>query len=290
MENKVTLPPKYHFNNLYYNSPLKCGDIYLIQIGRMYCDEHTEILSHVHTDFFELTVARAGKGKAFANGVGTPIKQGDIYVSLPKDAHRIVPDENEPLEYDFFSFYTDNAELASELGKIALYRGSPTERVFKDEKIGDLIANAINEFGEEKPFSKQLTEHIFMQIVIYMIRDLNNSRSTDKINKSRSDLLCYRLMNYIDTHVYSMKSLEELSEFTNYNYSYLSTLFKRTTKKTLADYYRDKKLETAKLLISEKRLKIGEIAEKLNYSTVYSFSKAFKEKYGFSPKNFGKKQ
>ena len=33
---------------------------------------------------------------------------------------------------------------------------------------------------------------------------------------------------------------------------------------------------------------VEQIAEKLNYSSVFSFSKAFKEKYGVSPKNYYK--
>ena len=32
-------------------------------------------------------------------------------------------------------------------------------------------------------------------------------------------------MNYIDTHIYTMKNLDELSEITDYSYGYLSVLF-----------------------------------------------------------------
>lgn len=40
----------------------------------------------------------------------------------------------------------------------------------------------------------------------------------------------------------------------------------------------------ARLLLNEGKLNITKIAELLNYSSIYSFSKAFKEKYGVSPK------
>ena len=90
-------------------------------------------------------------------------------------------------------------------------------------------------------------------------------------------------MNYIDTHIYSLCNLCELTEKFKYNYSYLSSLFKKTTNKTLAEYFRNRKLETAKALVIEKNKKIGEIAEMLNYSSTFAFSKAFKEKYGVSP-------
>ena len=73
---------------------------------------------------------------------------------------------------------------------------------------------------------------------------------------------------------------------TGYSYGYLSALYKKTTSNTLSDYYRNKKLELAKHLVIEKKLKIGEIAEILNYSSVYAFSKAFKNKFGVSPEKY----
>ena len=36
-------------------------------------------------------------------------------------------------------------------------------------------------------------------------------------------------------------------------------------------------------MLGENKMKIGEIAEQLNYSSVYAFSKAYKKKYGISP-------
>lgn len=39
----------------------------------------------------------------------------------------------------------------------------------------------------------------------------------------------------------------------------------------------------SKSLMIKENLSLTEISEKLNYSSVYSFSKAFKNKYGLSP-------
>ena len=87
-----------------------------------------------------------------------------------------------------------------------------------------------------------------------------------------------------------MKKLEELGEVMGYSYGYLSALYKKTTSNTLADYYKNKKLEIARLLVMERNLKMGEIAEKLNYASVYAFSKAFKNHFGSSPENYCKIQ
>ena len=91
-------------------------------------------------------------------------------------------------------------------------------------------------------------------------------------------------MNYIDTHIYSLTSLEELAEKFNYNYSYLSALFSKITGKTLREYYLERRLEVARTMVLEKNKKIWEIADMLNYSSAFAFSKAFTAKYGVSPK------
>ena len=96
-------------------------------------------------------------------------------------------------------------------------------------------------------------------------------------------------MSYIDTHIYSLKNLEELTEVTDYSYGYLSFVFKKTTGETLCSYYIRKRMEAARLMLTEGNLKITEISERLGYSTLYAFSKAFKGHFGISPKNFKNK-
>ena len=93
-------------------------------------------------------------------------------------------------------------------------------------------------------------------------------------------------MHYIDTNIYTIKNLNDLAEVFSYNYSYLSTLFKSTMEITLNDYYHNRRLDAARLLIDEGEFSITAISEKLNYSSLYAFSKAFKNKYGSSPKKY----
>ena len=74
-----------------------------------------------------------------------------------------------------------------------------------------------------------------------------------------------------------------------HNYSYLSSLFRKVTSGTLSDYYRNSRLETARLLILEDQLNISQIADLLHYSSIYTFSRAFKDQYGLSPEQYRKK-
>lgn len=277
----------YHISKSYIQNPLKFGDIYMYQIGRLFCNSETVVDTHVHTDLFELTVVTDGKGVVTTNGVPAAVERGDIYLSLPCDAHKITSDAEKTLKYDFFAFNCEKECFKQELEHIAQTYYSANTRIFHDERVRTLVSNAIAEFNQENRYSEEILTAILQQILIYVIRDFQDvvpEKYSDTV--THAEALCYKLMNYIDTHIYTLKRLEELADITDYSYGYLSTLFKKTTSNTLCDYYHEKKLEAARLLIVENKFKIIEIAEMLNYTSVYAFSKAFTNRFGMSPRKY----
>ncbi len=281
--------PKFHFDYNVHLSPIAYNDISLIQIGRLYCDPSYIVPMHIHGNWFELTAITDGEGVIVTNGHSSAVKRGDICLSFPADSHEILSSEKSPLKCDFFSFHITNARYEKELEKISKFY-SPSERIFTDERISNLLGNAIVEFNKKHDFTEDLCYSIFKQIIVYTILNFKPTESYVPVrNATPTESLCCQIMSYIDSHVYTLKSLEELSELFEYNYSYLSALFKNTTGEKLASYYHKKRLETAMLLLTEKRLKVSEVAEALNYSSPYSFSRAFKEIYGISPKQYTKR-
>ncbi len=274
----------YHLDKSYIQSPLSFGEAKCYQIGRLFCSESTVVPEHTHLNWFELTIVTEGQGIIGTNGTEVPVGSGDIYLSFPGDFHALRPRPENPMKYDFFSFNTDNETYAAAFRSIMENFAPAEKRIFRDENIRFLVSNAISEFDRKREFSEQLLAGAFEQICIYLIRAFKKTPPSDRGDVTRAETLCFQLMHYIDTHVYSLKTLDDLSGIFGYNYSYLSALFKKVTSETLAGYFRNRRLETARLLLNEGKLNITKIAELLNYSSIYSFSKAFKEKYGVSPK------
>ena len=270
-----------------YQAPLQFHDVRVAQLGRRFCVAGSVIGTHIHLNLFELTIVTEGRAVVTTNGVSVPVEAGDIYLSLPADAHKIESDVETPLKYDFFAFTCQNEQLQSELERIAENYHAATARIFQDERIRLLISNAIAEIGQQQAYSENLLCAIFQQILIYIVRGFQTMEPPKhSAAATQADILCHKLMNYIDTHIYTLKKLEDLAEITDYSYGYLSALFKKTTSSTLSDYYHGKKLDAARLLILSGNHKITEIAEMLNYTSVYSFSKAFYNRYGLSPLHY----
>lgn len=278
---------KYHLIYNYIEDPVYYKDTMLIQLGRLYCMPSAIIEKHAHINYYELTIVSEGEGVVLTNDVPISVSKGDIYLSYPGDFHEIQSSEDKPLKYDFFAFNTKNPNIKKELKHIISTIYNYEQRVFRDELINSAVSMAIAEITSKQEYYSDIITSLFEQTLFYVIRNFRtNKYPPQNMHTVSSEELCFQIMHYIDTHIYTLTRLSDLTERFRYNYSYLSVLFKKTTGNTIADYYNTRKLDTARLLINEKKLKITQISEILNYSSLYSFSKAFKNKYGISPKYY----
>ena len=277
---------RYHLDKNYVDEPIEYGELSLIQIGRLHCTSHTVIGMHTHRNWFELTVVTDGEGEVIIGDSSTAVSRGDIHLSFPGDFHEIRTDCANPLKYDFLAFYPNSTSLLEPLERIMQRGLRDRHRIIRDERIQQLIENAIAEVSRPSSFSDNIIEAALRQIVFYLIRGFEADTQAPQRTVSAQADLCYQIMHYIDTHIYTVSNLSGLSDTLNYNYSYLSDLFKKVTGDTIQNYYQDRRLRAAKLLLCEKQLGPGEIAQALGYSSIYTFSRAFKDKFGISPTEY----
>ena len=274
----------YKINNCFISSPLDLDGVKLVQVGRFFCNPDTVVPVGLHSDFYELTIVTEGKGVILTNGEKIPVGKNDVYVSFPFDRHGIISSKDEPLKYDHLAFSIEVENYKSALKAVATKYYSPDLRIIADPKINLLVQTIIGEFNIEKEFFKEVVKNAVLSVCAYIVRAFNEKATPESWNDAKeSEILCNRIMNYIDINVYDIENLQSLSAVTGYNYNYISTLFKKTTGIKLRDYYYGRKLEVADMLIKEGKLPICRIAEKLGYSSGAALSKAYKQKYGFPP-------
>lgn len=81
-------------------------------------------------------------------------------------------------------------------------------------------------------------------------------------------------------------SLTRLAKELNVNSSYLSTLFKKETGKTVTDYITDRRISHAKHLLKSSRLQIQTVGQLCGFEDVHYFSKVFKRLTDATPKQY----
>lgn len=264
-------------------TPKVYGSCRLYQVGRIHMNPCGVIGEHLQRDYFELTIATDGKGRIRTNGVTVPVSAGDIYLSFPGDFHAIESERDDPLKFDFITVDTQNEALALSLEKVLAASHDAGFRLFRERAVSDIASRILSEVKAEGASHADLyIESLIYELLVLLIRVFEGKAPRTVHGVEEDTLLSFRLMHYIDNHIYSLRGLSELSALTGYTYNYLSNLFRKTTGETLSHYYKTRRLEAAQLLLRE-GTSVTETASTLGYGSIYAFSSAFSHHFGFPP-------
>lgn len=93
-------------------------------------------------------------------------------------------------------------------------------------------------------------------------------------------------VNYIQEHLHSQISLDELAREAGVSRSHLCRLFRADTGQSPSQYVLRAKLAEAHTLLTESGFSISEVANVLDFSSQSYFSACFKKRYGITPNAF----
>lgn len=96
-----------------------------------------------------------------------------------------------------------------------------------------------------------------------------------------------KALHYIEQHLESDLSLEQVATVAHYSPFHFHRLFKVFTKETLNNYVARKRVEKASaILLRRKDVTISELSTQYGFTSNSSFTRAFKKFYGMSPSHF----
>ncbi|RED54920.1 response regulator transcription factor [Cohnella lupini] len=93
-------------------------------------------------------------------------------------------------------------------------------------------------------------------------------------------------LQYIQAHYNEELSLEKVAAIVFLNPVYFSQLFKQKTGHGYKDYVISLRLEQAKKLLGDSKLKLSDIAERIGYQDVRHFTQVFRKKYEMTPTEY----
>ena len=266
--------------NYILQEPRRVGKWLIYQIGRRYCAPGAVVSAHRHENFLEFSVITGGKGRVLVNGDARDVSAGDIHLSFPSDLHEIRSDTKEPLCYDFLSIW--ESENTGETAETVAFARALGKSVLNNARMGQLLAYAIDEVNAAKQGEDAVLEPLIDLIFAYARRSLYENNNGDLHTVSGAEQLSYRVMSYIDKNLASIRRLPEVARALNYNYGYLSALFRRTTGRNMIAYYNERRFAAADTRLRA-GMSVSEVALQLGYASPYSFSRAYRAYFGFPP-------
>ena len=228
---------------------------------------------------WELSYIITGKGRRYIGDTSEQFTRGEIVLIPPNIPH---------------CWYFDNTDIDSD-GRIAnitiVFEDYALERIsqafpelskeistFRNRsnaiKLEDSILSYIKSILEEmRSESNAQRLGSFVQIIIELSNILSDRKNPqkDKIDRKLYLYLSFVLlmMNYFKTH----REISFYAQKLNISSTYLSRIIKTLTGNTVMDFIDQMLLVEALYLLSETRVSIQEVADKLNFSDQAAFNK-----------------
>lgn len=250
-------------------------------------------------DFWEMLYVDSGKIVAVTNGVGTKLSQGQAIFHEPNELHAHISDPTKSGNVLVVSFTTDSKAMnffskkIFELDKTAKTLLSLFMTEFKNSFgaiPSDYDTKELPDFKTRNFGASQLLNCYLTEFLIHLIRSEGGAVTpvTEETRAMGRSSVTDLIISYMNEHIYDDLSLSKICEHFAMSCSSLCHLFKNETGKSVIQYYDKLKMTEAKRLLKEDELSVTEISERLNFSCIHAFSRAFKTVFGVSPTEYKK--
>ena len=260
-------------------------DLGLYQFGWEQCDPSHSFGPAARNHFlFHYVVS--GTGTLFAENssgksVSYTIKSGQGFMIFPHQICTYIADETLPWEYAWLEFDGLRAKEAVELA--GLDKDQP---VYKS-KHKDISKNMKEEMLYIVNHKEQSSLHLIGHLYLY-IDYLVKSSAAAQIYKGNSlrDFYIKEAISFIEQNFQNDISVEDIAAFCNLNRSYFGKIFHENIGKSPQDFLISYRMTKAAELLKLTQLKIAEIGNAVGYTNQLHFSRAFKNVYGISPRQW----
>ena len=209
---------------------------------------------------------------------------GDSPVSQPHIHFDVTYDITSPDVYvSFIPKYKMTEQQISMIRENALYSlPSPFLNIPDIEYFKRIFFDIIEANTQKKDFYQLKCKEKMLRLLEYILRENSKNRNT---NPNTSDKIIELVKDYLDQNYHNIITLEKLELQFSYNKFYLSRMFSEKYSCPIMKYYNNLRLSAAKRYL-EKGKSVTEVSDLLNFSSIYAFSRFFKNRAFIAPSKY----
>lgn len=274
-------------NNLYFSvfPNENFIDLGLFQFGRERC-EPAHLFGPAARNHFLFHYVISGTGMLMAdNSKGETmtyhIKSMQGFMIFPGQITTYIADKEVPWEYVWVEF--DGLRVKGMLEMAGLTVDSPVYHAkVKDlrEKMKDEMLYIV-ENPDSSPF--YLIGHLYLYLD-YLVRSAAGLKIAS--GSKLRDFYIHEALEYIEHNFQNNISVESIAEVCGLNRSYFGKIFREAVGKTPQDFLLSYRMTKAAELLKLTQLSIGDVSQAVGYENQLHFSRAFKNIYGMSPREW----
>ena len=158
----------------------------------------------------------------------------------------------------------------------------------------DLLGKLYTEYGYSNSQGmlnaiRQLGSCRSKQSLMLLVSGVLDEVKQKSENKQDVSFVVQKVKRIIQTRYSEDLSLDILAEEVGFAPAYLSYVFKKETGENIIKFLTDYRMEQAKQLLDEGKLKIVQVAKECGYENQSYFNRLFKNAYGITPKQYREK-
>lgn len=242
-----------------------------------------QVTNH-HHEHFELCYVERGQGWFTVNDLLYKVSQGDLFLTKPGESHQGAAAGEVPFRLYYLGF---NLEQMRRL-EVEYYRIG-FNRVERDENhfIKNLFDSIVDEVRMNRQLNKMMVEGMFIQLLVTIVRIYNAGNKGQTEGRKLAKVII-EILNYLHSDIRADHNISDLSQRFHISHAHLAREFKQHMGVNIGVYMRLLCLDKAKHLLRKTNEPVCEIAEKLNFTSIHSFSIFFKRHTGIPPVEYRK--
>ena len=268
-------------NKIVYNQILPKINVNEILVYYYQVKSSNYIFNGEKHNFWELTYVDNGNLITEVEGVEYLLKPNDAIIYAPGQFHTQKMDGVEACSYLTVIFDMDfkNPSLLS-------------NQVFhSSRKIVNTLQEFIQSSDKQDNYSKELCICFLNQAIIQFLQQTNTKVTkiaSSPIQQKYEDQFLNEIIMYINYNYSQPLTVAQICQNFSISRSFLQQLFNKNLGIAPKQYIAQVKLKKAKILIKENKYTISDISEKLGFTSIHYFSRAFKKEFNLSPSEYAK--
>ena len=210
------------------------------------------------------------------------VKSGQGFMIFPGQINTYIADEQLPWEYMWIEF--DGLRVKEEaLSVTDLCKRPPVYHSHSKELREKLPMKCLYRVNHPQESSFHLIGHLYL-FLDYL---LQSAKSATLISSGRmSDYYIKEAINYMEQNFQNNISIEDIAAVCGINRSYFGKIFRNSIGRSPQEFLMNYRMVKATELLKLTSLSIADIGSAVGYENQLHFSRAFKNIYGVSPREW----
>lgn len=209
------------------------------------------------------------------------VRSGQGFLIFPEQITTYYADQHSPWEYSWIEFDGLRVKEALSLTDFSLNRPiyHPHSKDLQEQMVKEM--NYIISHPKESSF--HLLGHLYL-FFDYFIQSAKSTRLTQ--SSKMSDYYIQEAIHYMEQNFQNDISIEEIAAVCGINRSYLGKIFRNSIGRSPQEFLMNYRMVKATELLKLTTLSIADIGTAVGYGNPLHFSRAFKNIYGVSPREW----